>query len=239
MPLRPGEEPNISKIRDGAAFSEVTAPLIKQGYEYGHIIFNPPNCPREQAGLSKESFDFIKPEDLIVLTTRPPLDDSRHGDKRLVRRSGTYLEEQIFAECRKYLAICARSHVQLTRTVGANFKQADLVFHQNKNARLKYYKGLAEFRLRSMPRNSEIAIGFYLRTRSIPEYGCGLLASFGMGGRETLIWNCIVRTRFPEWVGRCAFVVAQMDLACVPDTPVTLEFVDQIKAEVLLEHIVE
>ena len=239
MPLRYGEEPNLSKIRDGAAFGEVTAPLRKIGYEYGHIIFNPPYNPRKRMDLGKERFRFIKPEDLIVLTTRPPLDDSRHGDKKLVRQSRSHLEEQIFAECRKFLGVCARSHVQLAKTVGANFKKADLVFHQHKSARLKYYKGLNEFRPKNVPKKSDIAIGFFLRTKTIPEYGCGLLASFGMGGRETLIWNRIVRTRFPDWVNRCAFIVAEMNLARIPETPVTLEFVDQIKAKILLEHLID
>ncbi len=156
-----------------------------------------------------------------------------------MRQSGTHLEKQIFEECRKFLAICARSHVQLTKTAGANIKRADLVFHQHKSARLKNYMGLDEFRHKDTPKNSDIAIGFFLRTKAVPEYGCGLLASFGMGGRETLIWNRIVRTRFPEWVNRCAFIVAEMNLARTPETPVTLEFVDQVKVKILVNHPIE
>jgi len=236
MPLRLGEEPNISKIRDGAAFSEVTAPLTKLGYEYGHLIFNPPFNPRKSGELGKEHFRFIKPEDLIVLTTRPPLDDSRHGDKKLVRQSRTHLEKKIFEEFRKYLAVCARSHVQLTEAVGAKFRKADLVFHSYKSARLKYYRRLDEFRVSSVSKKSDLAIGFFLRAKTIPEYGCGLLASFGMGGRETLIWNRIVRTRFADWVNRYAFIVAEMNLTRIPESPVTLDFVDHVKVKILLEH---
>jgi len=238
-PLRQGEEPNLSKIRDGAAFSELTAPLTKHGYEYGHIIFNPPFNPRKRAESGKECFAFIKPQDLIVLTTRPPLDDLRHGDKRLVRQSSTHLEKQIFAKCREFLAICARSHVQLTKAVGANFKKADLVFQSYKCARLKYFKGLDDLRAKNAPKNSKIAIGFFLRTKAIPEYGCGLMASFGMGGRETLIWNRIVRTRYADWLNRCAFIVGEMNLARIPEAPVTLDFVDQIKVKILLNHPIE
>ena len=57
-----------------------------------------------------------------------------------------------------------------------------------------------------------------------------------MDGRETLIWNRIVRTRFPDWVNRPAFIVAEMNLTRIPETPTTLEFVDQIKVKILLEH---
>jgi hypothetical protein len=238
-PLRQGEDPNLSKIRDGAAFSEVTAPLTKLGYEYGRIIFNPPYNPRDRTESSKDCFSFIKPHDLIVLTTRPPLDDSKHGDKKLVRQSRSHLEKQIFEECRKYLAICARSHVQLSNAVGAKFKKADLVFHSYKSARLKYYKGLNDFRAKNAPKKSDLAIGFFLRAKAIPDYGCGLLASFGMGGRETLIWNHLVRTRYSEWLKRFVFIVGEFNLKRTPANPVTLDFVDHVTAKVLLEHPVD
>lgn len=236
MPLRAGEVAKPSKIRDGAAFSEVTAPLGKQGWEYGHILFNSPFDHKKDKKLAHDHFNFIKPEDLVVLTTRPPLDDRRHGDKKHMDESYTHLEQQIFAEFRKYLAICARSHVQLTPAVGANFDKADLVFYQHKSARLKSYKRLDEFRNKKTPEDSEIAIGFFLRTPSIPSYGCGLLACFGMGGWETLIWNRIVRMRYPEWVNTPSFVVSQFDMKGLPARPHTLDFVDKIKVEILLEH---
>jgi len=236
MALRSGEEPNLAKIRDGAAFGEIAAPLAKLGYEYGQILYNPPYNSKKPSDQGRGPFNFIKADELIVLTTRPPLDDSQHGDKKLVRASRTHLEKQVFAECRKYLEVCARSHVQLTPDVAGNFKKAELVFHQHKNARLKNYRKLGAFRPTAVPKKSNISIGFFLRTKSIPEYGCGLLASFGMSGWETLIWNRIVRTRHSEWVGRHAFIMAEFDLPHVNGNPLTLHFVDQIKPRILLEH---
>ena len=236
MSVRSGESPNLAKIRDGAAFSEVTAPLAKLGYEYGQMIYNPPFQSGMRGGLGAENYRFIKPTHVIVLTTRPPLDDVTHGDKKLVQPSRSHLEKQVFAECRKYFAVSSRSHVQLTPAAGANFEKAELVFHQHKSARLKYYKRLDEFRGRCVSKKANVSLGFFLCTKAIPEYGCGLLTSFGMGSRETLIWNRIVRTRFPEWVNRPAFIVAEMNLNGIPTNPVTLEFVDQIKTKILLEH---
>ena len=235
MPLRTGEIAKPSKIRDGAAFSELSAPLAKLGYENGNILFNSPFNPKKDKKLGQEHFKFIKPDDLLVLTTRPPLDDLRYGDKKHLDESSTHLEEQVFAECRKYLAVCARSHVQLTSAVGADFEGFDFVFYQHNNARLKYSRRLRGPRSKT-PKDSEIAIGFFLRTPSIPVYGCGLLACFGMGGWETLIWNRIVRTRYSDWVSRPLFVVGQFDLKGLPENPPTLAFADEIKAEILLEH---
>lgn len=236
MTVRTGETLKPSKTRDGAAFSEISAPLGKLGYEYGNIVFNSPLAPKQDKNFGHEHFNFIKPDDLVVLTTRPPLDDCRHGDKKHLDGSYTHLEEQVFAEFRKYLAICARSHVQLTSSIGANFDKADLVFYQHKSARLKSFKRLDEFRSKKTPEDSEIAIGFFLRTPSIPIYGCGLLACFGMGGWETLIWNRIVRTQFSNWVNRPSFVVGQFDMKGLPHRPPTLTFVDKINVEILLEH---
>ena len=61
-----------------------------------------------------------------------------------------------------------------------------------------------------------------------------LFARIGEG--RPLIWKRIVRTRFPEWVSRNAFIVAETNLNTIPANPMTLEFVDQIKTEILLEH---
>jgi hypothetical protein len=238
MPLRSGEESKLFKIRDGAAFSEITAPLTKMGHEYGQIIYNAPFNPKKDTELGREHFKFIAAGDLLVLSTRPPLDDARHGDKRQMLASCSHLEKQVFKECRKHLTICSRSHVQLAKKFGAKCEKADLVFHQNKSARLKYYKGPKDLRNVNVPKKDAINVVFFLRTRSIPQYGCGLLAAFGMGGWETLIWNRIIRTRFPEWVNRPAFIVAELDIGTIPARPVTLEFVDQVKARILLEHVI-
>jgi len=235
MPPRTGEATKPSNVRDGAAFSEIAAPLAKRGYEYGNILFNSPFNPKKDKKLGQEHFSFIKPDDLLVLTTRPPLDDLTHGDKKHLDVSSTHLEEQVFTEVRKYLGVCARSHVQLTSVVGGDFERFDFAFYQHNNARLKYSRQLRGPRNKAL-KDSEIAVGFFLRTSSIPVYGCGLLACFGMGGWETLIWNRIVRTRYPDWVSRPSFVIGQFDLKGLPARPPTLQFVDNIKMDILLEH---
>jgi len=236
MPVRTGEVAKPSKIRDGAAFSELSAPLTKLGYEYGNVLFNSPFDPKKDKKLGHEHFKFITPNDLVVLTTRPPLDDKNHGDKKYLAQSHTHLEDQVFIEFRKYFEVCARSHVKLTSAVGTNVDKAHLEFYQHHSARLKSFMRLGEFRGKKTPEDSEIAIGYFLRTSSIPVYGCGLVACFGMGGWETLIWNRIVRTRYPEWLNAPLFVMAQFDMKGLPANPPTLAFADKIKVDILLEH---
>jgi len=234
--LRKGEQRLPFKIRDGAAFGELTAQLPELNYGYGELIFNPPFRRGKDRRLGKEYFSFIKRDDLIVLTTRPPMHDKEQGDKKGMPQSRTHLERMIFRACRKYFRVCARSHVVLTRAVAKRNKKADLSFHQHKSARLKSHCALGALRATYVPRNTHTMIAFLLRTKSIPEYGCGLLVSFGMGGWETLIWNRIVRKQFPQWLTKPVFVMAELDMSQVPAEARTLDFADSLKPTILLEH---
>lgn len=237
--MREGEEPQPFKIRDGAAFSEITAPLVDLGYRYGQLIYNPPFHPQKSTSLGREYFDFVKPNDLIVLSTRPPMDDSTSGDKKRLSQSRTHLEQQIFAECQKYFTTCTRSHIELSETVGADFERAYLVFQQHKGARLKSYRHLTGNKRTKIPKEKDLSVGFFLHTKTIPVYNCSLVVSFGMGGWETLVWNRIVRTRFAEWLRNPVFVVAEMTIGKFPQKSATLDFVDKIKPNILLKHAIK
>jgi hypothetical protein len=239
MPLRGAEEAQPFKIRDGAAFSEITAPLAKLGYEYGEMLWNPPYRRRKFKKVGRDQYDFITPQDVVVLTTRPPLSDHTYGDKKRMLRSCTHLEDQIFKVCRRYFTVCARSHVQIRKSICGKFEKGYLAFHQHKGARLKYFGRVDFHKTKNVPKGSHTAICFFLRVNAIPEYGCGLVVSFGMGGWETLIWNRIVRTKHPEWLKRPCFVVGEFDMNGLPPRPATLKFVEQIKVDILLEHKIE
>ena len=193
MPLRTGEVAKPSKIRDGAAFSELSAPLAKLGYEYGNILFNSPFDPKKDKKLGPEHFKFIKPNDLIVLTTRPPLDDHKHGDKKICSRA-TRIWKNKFSQNVGNISRFVRAPMSKSRQQWAqSLKRPILHFYQHKGARLKSFMRRVNFAHEKTPKDSENAICFFLRTPSIPVYGCGLLACFGMGGWETLIWNRIVQ----------------------------------------------
>ena len=205
-------------------FPSLSAPLATLGYEYGNIVFNSPTNPKKDKKLGHEHFKFIKTDDLLVLTTRPPISDENHWDKKYLARSFTHLEDQVFLEFRKYLDVCARSHVQLTSAAGADYEGFRFCFLPTQQCAPEIFKATARTSQQKTPKDSEIAIGFFLCTPSIPVYGCGLLACFGMGGWETLIWNRIVRIRYPEWVSRPSFIIGQFDLKGLPHTSAQLGF---------------
>jgi hypothetical protein len=236
MPLRGREEPQPFKIRDGAAFSEVTAPLAKLGYEYGEMLWNPPFRKRRHKKVGRDQYQFIKPSDVVVLTTRPPLSDGSYGDKKRMLRSCTHLEDQIFKAVRKYLSVCARSNVEIRKKICGRLEKGCLAFHQHKGAHLKHFRRVDFHKVKLAAKGSHTAVCFFLHVKSIPEYGCGLVVSFGMGGWETLIWNRIVRKQHPDWLKHPCFVVGEFDMNGLPSRPANLNFVDQIKVDILLDH---
>ena len=68
------------------------------------------------AGPNLIPFDdrFLRETDLILLTTRPPMEDGTVGDKKGIRRSYMELEEKLFEGLlRERFKSCARSEIVL------------------------------------------------------------------------------------------------------------------------------
>jgi hypothetical protein len=243
-PIKDGEDPKPFKTRDGAAFDELTFGLHELKYKYQGLIYNYPFDPNIGAPLGKDHFTFLEPNrDILVLTTRPPLDDERHGDKKTVKRSHTDLEDAVVESLRRFFTVCARSHVQLTADTAKFLKapacaKADMKFHQHKDARMFEYMALGEFRGIRVPEDEYRTMAFLVHLGAIERYGCELLAAFGMGGIETLIWNRFIRNNLSKysWLKKPVFVVAELNLINTPLRPITLDFVDRIGVEILLEQ---
>ncbi len=194
--------------------------------------------------LGRQHFAFINPtRDLLALTTRPPLDDARAGHRRTIKRSHSDLEEAIFATLGRCFKLCARSHVQLSDEMAKHLEgdavaKASMKFHLHNDARLSEYMALEQLRPAEVPSDKYLTIGFFIHLAKIQSFDCGMIASFGMGGTETLIWNRYVRNhpRRELWLTRPVFLVAELDLKNIPSRPSTLSFVDDVPVRILLEH---
>lgn len=58
-----------------------------------------------------------------------------------------------------------------------------------------------------------------------PGVPCGFLASFGMDGYSTLIWNRVVRLQHPQWLTTPGFVMAELIFKQpIPRRPLTADF---------------
>lgn len=196
-PLHYGRLTAPHQVRDGAAFAEIAGLLSSFGMEYGGLILNLP--PDEQGRPITREDPCMRPDDLLVLTTRPPLDDENEGDKKTISRSNSALEDRVMLALRPLFRSCARSRIALSVEVLERFDSrvgvppAILHFRQTKWAwcyEAKHYKGPKESFRKTAPRTFAFMVGLAAQ-RGNPR----ILATFGMGGTETLLWTRWLRTK--------------------------------------------
>lgn len=233
---KPDDDPQLFKDRDSLAFLELAAQLFRMGYRYGTTIYLYPDDERRLT-----DFPRFEPNDVLVLTTRPPLHDKVGfvpQRRKVIHGAKTELEAILFKEFSNYFAWCTRKHVELTAH-GLNCLQvADRqrwqhvelyeYFVLNKTLSAaevqKHYVG-PEVVLPSPNHHSSIA--FFLRANRLPGINCDFVASFGMDAFGTLLWNRMIRHQFATWLAEPRFVMAELVFKQqLPVRPITPEFND-------------
>lgn len=234
----PEDEPKLFQGRDGIAFNEIAAALTAQGYEYGTTIHFYPDDRR-----ALKDFPNLRAGDLLVLTTRPPLTD-REGflkPKKIIRNSENDLEKLIFNQLFKYFAHCTRTQLELSPLAQQylvadvrkwkclEFFEVSRVTHPYAEAHVRRHAASAEKPDGKLPYTA----AFIVHVDSLPgventhALPCGLLACFGMDGYSTLIWNRIVRLKYPHLLTKPGFVMAELTFKePIPRRPLTPEFAD-------------
>jgi len=244
----PDDIHKLFKVRDGAAFNELAATLAGLGYQYGTTIHFYPNDKRPLKDLPA-----LRATDLLVLTTRPPLTDREavHKPRRIILSSENDLEKLIFKQLFHHISYCTRRHIHLApaardRLAAEPQKWESLEFYENSGAThplgvsiIKKHLGLPK----KQQAGANSTVAFLFRADSLPGIEktpglpCGLLASFGMDGYSTLIWNTIVRHKYPHFVAKAGFVMAELVFKKdFPENPLTPEFAldpDFVKVNIL------
>ena len=244
----PDEVHKLFKVRDGAAFNELAAALARLGYQYGTTILFYPNDKRPLKDLPA-----LRATDLLVLTTRPPLTDREavHKPRRIILSSENDLEKLIFKQLFQHISYCTRRHIHLApaardRLIANPEKWESLEFYENSGTNhplgvsiIKKHLGLPK----KLQAGGNSTVAFLFRADSLPGVDktpglpCGLLASFGMDGYSTLIWNTIIRYKYPHFVTKAGFVMAELVFKKdFPETPLTPEFAldpDFVKVNIL------
>ncbi|MBE7501331.1 MAG: hypothetical protein HS113_13700 [Verrucomicrobiales bacterium] len=225
---RPDDDPKLFRCRDAMAFCELAAALPRERYDYGTTIHFYPDDDR---GLV--DFPPFEPADVLVLTTRPPLHDKNSliPPRRVIHATKTELEAVLFEELGKYFAFCSRKFVDLTPHAVACLKVAEpqkwasLELFEYGGANIqRHHVGHAGLRPQA---NHDSTIVFFLRANHLPKIQCDFVASFGMDGYATLIWNRLIRHRFPEWLDGPRFVMAELVYRKpIPVKPLTPAFAD-------------
>jgi hypothetical protein len=221
---------DLHRVRDGHAMLELMAPLAAAGYTFGDTILNlswergdgPAPAWDEQTDPVRER------DDLIVMTTRCPLDDRRQSRKQ-ISPSSTPLEQCIFSTVRKcFLRTCSRRQVEV------NDALADLLRARGCRSSFSFIErqGVTE--------DEREAYGFLLFAPALlpmatpsPVTPSRLLVSFGMAGIENWLWARMLRRRFSGLLRDIAcssdywFVVARWAPPTIPERPLSLQWSDK------------
>jgi len=218
----------IHQLRDGDAFSELAAALYTRGYRYGGLFLNlPPDEPEKELSVDVSS---LTSADLLVLNTRPPIHDREEEVNRPVPESFTDLEKLIFQVLKRYFETCSRSHILMAQRLADRLPEsfrnrANIMFRMNRDASYIKYREYGD-RLWQKPTVEGLTAVYLIQIPHLWENGPGLLVAFGMAGTETLVWNYLLRTKFPEWIDSHEFLMAEVLRGPLPTQPVNLSFAD-------------
>lgn len=132
-----------------------------------------------------------------MITTRPPLGEDLH--KKTIDTSGSEAENRLFAQLHSFFKRCSRSKVEVSETVRKLLKQ-----------RKKEKWACAEFEVyagaslkNAPPQNLGYpTLGYLLSVPAIWKGGPRLLALFGLGGTETLVWAYLLSTKYRTFLER-------------------------------------
>jgi len=191
-----GRERYPHMLRDESAVVELMPALGFLGFEYGGIFINWPIClpdgtPIEDTSVS--DFDAINlgESDLLLLTTRPPINDKPLSRKPL-RKSGSALERQLFDALKKqYFEHCSRDEISLHESIGQTLKDE----YQNRSTIGYEVKGQhagymdvsgGERKQKYEPWTQDMTSGFIIHDR-LGNKRRPFLVIFGMSGTMTLL----------------------------------------------------
>lgn len=238
--------PKLHQTRDGTAAMELMAVLAHHGYDYETTLHFYPDLARPA-----DNFSVLRPDDLLLLPTRPPIElwlsNGKIPPGRRLMPGRNDLEKAIFTAIAPFFTVVSRFNMQLSAAVAAWLKDnhqdhAVLDFTDYSHAFITYLSCVDEphgFGHKVDPR-LRLTAGYFIKLRAIPNFGCGLICSFGISGVENLLFARQVRRCHPQWLapdwqgfGMLRFTVP----IAAEDTPLSAaNFDDEIVGELLAEH---
>ena len=230
----------LNITRDAEAALALQPALCARGFHFAGPIFNYPATLQHPKTPFVFDDSFFEPGDLLVLTTRPPLDDLIDGVRGGIQRSYTTLEVTVLALLRRHFAHCSRVRVRVAeRHILASdeiAQMANIQFRQNGGAAIDAvlpYKSSRWQHSRGAPRKT--AAYLIYEAQAWPN-GPALLASFGMSGTDTLAWNTLLATRYQHLIATTPFVLAEITAPKRPAQPQTLDFLRDWEVRLMIPH---
>jgi len=241
--------PLLHQARDTTIFLEVINLFLKHGFSYEDTFMNYPKMKDKTQFV----FDFHE-DDLVVLTTRPPLSDKYQ--RRTIYQSGHELEVKMLILINSCFISLSRQVMYLTKELSAHLprrfqNRASIEFYvqQNKTSKPAGYKQVARYENgidrgwvkwskpdHPRPAKSCAFLIFFKASQFLP---FKLMFIFGLGGEEGLIFSRILRNGLWEklnidFEGPSRFVMVEFDVA-IPEFPTNLDFVKGLQYDVILD----
>lgn len=198
----------MHKVRDGLALVQISSLLTECGFRFSGAILNVPSSLPSPPSLRHSDFRPAA-DDLVWIPTRLPLEEfpvaapeKRPRRLRIIDRSGSPLEKRILAGFAPYFTTCRRTRIALSNAISLD-KQSHTYrvcdFQEFSGGLLTRHGAVAN---RLLPaRADRMTIGYLIALP--PQEGLGrLVAAFGPGGTETLIFSHLLSTLFRENVLR-------------------------------------
>jgi hypothetical protein len=238
--------PRLHQTRDGDAALELMPPLARHGCEFDSALHFYPNLPRP-----RECFSKLRPSDLLLLTTRPPIEHLLNEVRILRGRqpipSGNDLEAAIFTAILPFFDVESRLAIEVSAAVAPWLNKvgqdyAALEFTRYSHALISHrgVHGQKHAFGRSVSPRLRHTVGYFIKLQSIPVYGCGLICCFAPGGVENLLFARHVRQARPAWLAPAwqGFAMVRFTVPdAAEDTPLSAAAFDgEIAPEILAEH---
>ena len=226
---RPDRPVNIATSRDPEANTQLKLALFEKGYGFGDSILNYP--PRERSfelfpphQLKKVSLPQLRPGDVLLASTRPPLSDGHQNDKKKVEPSNTVVERAIFMHWWRYFRRVARSSVVFTEAAASYLPEGkkdrgNMTFFQD-GCRYMYLQPLDGKRSPRAPLGQRTA-AFLLRVDEVWPGGPGLLAAWGLDALATLAWCTLLRHSHAALLDKRGLTMVELHPTETPQRPDT------------------
>lgn len=233
-PGRADRDLPLHHLRDADAALFIAPVLSDKGFRYSGLILNVPSLPRRSPANGLISVDDsvppLGPDDLLVLTTRPPLHDWDEGNRSQVDRSYNTLEDRVLKPLRRVFERCSRVHVKLSRDVAGesvlSAKYANVKFGDGQGAPLQRHQPLGHSKW-SRPSDKQLTLFYLVYISALWPSGPQLLTAFGMGGLQTLVWGYRLGRDYGNHVTTREFLIAEAVQTVPPLAPLTMNFADE------------
>jgi len=202
-PYRPRTRPKPHWQRDESpAFELILALCAQGGFAYGgadRLFINSPRPEQEDSSVEDLRALGLCERDILLLTTRPPLDDSKEEEVKPLRESNSKLEQQLIfpALGESCISYCSRGNVVLNQTAVRSLKpgfhgRSDIVFSRRgdpdtlSTGTYTGVHGIAEHPVVPVAPWDEMSTAGYLVHMPLGPGLPSLFAVFGMSGTTTL-----------------------------------------------------